>query len=141
VSDNSIMNPDFKTTRFFGMKSLSKQALITILENDNNIYRNFSRFGILHSKQYDFITKITFSQDEKNCVEGSKNDYEKNQALENLNTIQTYFNSWHQKIISGVELEPLKVKFVSREDSECALYNPDRYWDYKLENKLREIFD
>ena len=138
MSDDSIINPDFKTTRFFGMKSLSKQELITILENDNSIYRNFSRFGILHSKQYDFITKTTFSEDEKNCVEGIKNDYEKNQALENLNTIQTYFNSWHQKTI-GVELEPLK--FVSREDSECALYNPDRYWGYKLENKLREIFD
>lgn len=141
MSDDNIMNPNFKTSRFFGTKSLSQSELIEILESDNSIYRNFNRFGVIHSKQYNFITKITFSLDEKNCIEGSKNEDEKRQASENLALVQNYFNSRQLKNTSGVGLEPIKVLFASREDNECALYNPDRYWGQMLQNKLREIFD
>lgn len=140
MSNDNLQNPEFKTTIFFGMKSLTKQEILTVLEKDNFIYRDFKKYGIIDSKKYSFITKVTFSKDEKNCVEGAKDEDEKLQAIENLKIVQDYFNSLYPSIIDGVNINPLRVLFTSCKDNECVLYNPDRYTGCKLQMKFEEIF-
>ncbi len=134
MGEESI-NPNFKTTVFFGMKPLMKDEILNELDNDHSIYCTFKRYGIIHCKQYSFITKITFSPYEKNCVEGAKNEEEKIEASHNIKAVEDYFNSCQQE-----NDEPFKVDFAARKDNECALYNPNRFDYNTLQAKLREIF-
>jgi len=135
MGEDSI-NPNFKTSTFYGLKPLTKEEILTKLKDDHSIFRSFKRYGLIDCKQYPFINKITFSPDEKNCVEGAKSEEEKLQAKQNLNVIEDYFNSYKKE-----NDKPLLIEFVARDDNECALFNPDRYNYNTLQEKLKEIFD
>lgn len=75
------------------MKPLTEEEILEMLQSNRNIFLNFKRTGIIHSKDYCFITKVTFSEYEKNCVENSKTEEEKTQAKRNLKVVEDYFNS------------------------------------------------
>lgn len=128
MGEESI-NPDFMLSPFYNLKPLTKEEILKILENNNFIFRNFKQYGIIHSRQYPFITKITFSPHEKN-------EEEKSQAKENIKIIEDYFNSFGQD-----EIAPLRIDFAERKDNECALYNINRFNYNKIQEKLKEIFD
>lgn len=134
MGEESI-NPDFKTSTFFGMKSLTKEEILNKLENDHSIFRVFNRYGIINYKQYSFITKITFSPYEKNYIEGAKNEEEKIEAIQKIKVVEDYFNRCQQD-----NDNPIKVDFAARNDNECALYNASRFDYNTLQAKLREIF-
>lgn len=131
-----LINPNFKTSTFYGLQPLTKEEILAKLKNDYSIFRTFKRYGIIDCKQYSFITKITFSPYEKNCVEGEKNEEEKLQAKQNLKVVEDYFNSCQQE-----QIRPLKVNFAERNDNECAIYSSDRFDKDTLQAKLRKIFD
>ncbi|WP_053957350.1 hypothetical protein [Inediibacterium massiliense] len=130
------INPDFKTSRFYGMQSLTKEEILTKLRDEYFLSRTFKRYGIIDCRKYPFITKVTFSPEEKNCVEGIKNEEERLQAKQNLKIVEDYFNN----LVEDSD-KPLKVEFAARNDNECALYNPDRFTYDELQIKLRKIFD
>lgn len=134
VKESSI-NSDFKTSPFYGLKPLSKDEILIELEKNYDIYIVFKKYGNIDCKRYPFITKATFSTYEKNCIEGEKNEEEKLQARENLKIVEDYFNSRHSK-----HAEPLRVTFAERRDNECVLYNPDRFNNKSIQERLVEIF-
>lgn len=130
------INPDFKTSIFCGMKPLTEEGIINELKANSFIFRKFKSKGLIHSKDYSFITKVTFSDSEKNCVEGKKNKEEILQAEQNLKIVEDYFNNYEVN-----KMKKFKVRFVQRNDNECALYNPDRFNNkHSLQVKLEEIF-
>jgi hypothetical protein len=135
MGEDSV-NPDFKTTTYYHLEPLTEEEILSKLKDNFSIYREFKRFGIITSKQYFFINKITFSQYEKNCVEGKKSEDERLQANKNIKVVEHFFNSY-QKEQNNV----LRVAFAERNDNECALYNPDRFNESTLQNKLIEIFN
>jgi hypothetical protein len=134
VGQESI-NQEFKTTVYFGMKSLSEEEILKLLQSNRNIFLNFKRTGIIHSKNYSFITKVTFSEFEKNCVENSKTEVEKAQAMRNLKVVENYFNS-------QTSLNTYKLSFAERKDNECAIYNKIKYsTPTAIKQKFEEIFN
>lgn len=129
------INKDFKTTVYFGMQPLTEKEILKILQSNRNIFLSFKLTGIIHSKDYSFITKVTFSDHEKNCVENSKIDEEKAQAKKNLKVVEDHFNS--QSSSNTYELN-----FAERNDSECAIYNQNKYSSRdSIQRKLEEIFN
>ncbi len=129
------INKDFKTTVYYGKQPLTKEEILKILQSNRDIFLSFRRTGIIHSKEYSFITKVTFSEYEKNCVENSKTEVEKAQAKENLKMVEDYFNSQSSSIT-------YKLSFAQRNDSECAIYNSNKYSSRDLiQRKLEEIFN
>lgn len=129
-----VINKDFKTTVYFGMQTLTEEEILKILESNRNIFLNFKRTGIIHSKDYSFITKVTFSEHEKNSVENSKTEEEKAQAKRNLNVVEDYFNSQSSS-------NTYKLNFAERNDSECAIYNQNKYSSRdSILQKFEEIF-
>ncbi|MFA6808942.1 MAG: hypothetical protein WCR27_08110 [Eubacteriales bacterium] len=129
------INPDFKTTIYFGMKPLTEEEILNKLKSDRNIFLNFNRTEIIHSKDYSFITKVTFSEYDKNCVEGKKTEEEQAQAKKNLKVVEDYFNS--QLPSSSF---PYKLNFAERNDNECAIFNQNKYSTLAVQQKLEEIF-
>jgi hypothetical protein len=130
--DEQSFNPDFKTSIFSGIKSLTKEQVIDELEKNHYAYIAFKTKGIIDSKQFSFITKANFSEKERNAIDGAKNDSERLQAIENKKVVEDYF--------SNCNGSNLKVQFYSRRDNECILYNPSRINKEKLEKKFIEIF-
>ena len=129
-----FINPDFKITTYFGMKSLTEEEILNKLQSDRNIFLTFRRTGIIHSKDYSFITKVTFSDHEKNCVENSKTEEEKANAKRNLKVVEDYFNSQHPS-------NSYKLNFAKRSDSECAIFSQNKYsTPVVIQQKLVEIF-
>lgn len=130
------INPDFKTTIYFGMKPLTEEEILNKLRSDRNISLKFNRTGIIHSKDYSFITKVTFSEYDKNCVEGKKTDEEQIQAKKNLKVVEDYFNSQFPS-----NTTPYKLNFAERNDNECAIFNKNKYSTLAaVQQKLEEIF-
>lgn len=128
------INQDFKTTVYFGMKPLTEEEILKMLQSNRNIFLNFKRTGIIHSKDYSFITKVTFSEYEKNCVENSKTEEEKTQAKRNLKVVEDYFNSQSSNTY--------KLNFAEGKDSECAIYNQNKYsTPAAIKQKFEEIFN
>lgn len=129
-----FINPDFKTTTYFGMKSLTEEEILNKLQSNRNIFLTFKRTGIIHSKDYSFITKVTFSEHEKNCVENSKTEEEKAQAKRNLKVVENYFNSQSPS-------NSYKLNFAGISDSECAIFNQNKYrTPAAIQQNLEEIF-
>ncbi len=135
--EKDSISPNFKTSRFFGLKPLTEEEILIKLKSDYSIFRLFKRYGILDCKQFSFITKITFSPNEKNCIEGDKNEEEKLQAIHNLKVIEEYFNS----CAAQGQDKPLRVDFAARNDNECALFNPERFNYCTLQEQLKRIFN
>ena len=130
------INPDFKTTIYFGMKPLTEEEIFNKLQSDRNIFLNFKRTGIIHSKDYSFITKVTFSEHDKNCVEGKKTEEEQAQAKKNLKVVEEYFNSQLSS-----KTAPFKLNFAERKDNECAIFNQNKYSTPEAtQQKFEEIF-
>ena len=88
--DEKTYNHEFKLSNYFGKESLTEEEILNILESDYGICREFYRNGIITSKKYNFITKVTFSEYGKNCMEIKKDNectlYNMNRF--NCNTIQ-----------------------------------------------------
>lgn len=134
--DEKTFNKDFIMMPDWMRIPLSKEEIISILSNDYNIYREFRKVGLIDSRKYNFITKVTFGKNEKNQIDGLKNMNEVKEAEEKLRCVEEYFNN-----IYGEE-GYFKVEFASRKDDECALYNENRFTNYyKLNEELKRRFD
>ena len=128
------INTNFKTTTYFGMKPLTEEEILNKLQSDRNIFLNFKRKGIIDSKEYFFISKVTFSEHEKNCVENSKTEEEKAHAKRNLKVVEDYFNSQSTS-------NQYKLNFAERTDSECAIFNQNKFsTSAAIQQKFEEIF-
>lgn len=67
-------------------------------------------------------------------MEGSKTEEEKAQAKQNLKVVEDYFNSQSSS-------NPYKLNFAERNDSECAIFNQNKYSSpAAIQQKLEEIF-
>lgn len=131
--DEKTFNHDFKASTQMGQLSLTKEQIIDKLEkNMPFILNKFKRYGIITCKDYDFITKMTFSDYDWNSCDGEKNDEEKQQAIKNREVVANYFN--------GRSGRDLKVGFAADGDLRCALYNPDRHNEDSIRTKFYEIF-
>lgn len=132
------INPNFKTTAYFGMKSLTKDEILKLLESNRLIFNEFKNKGILASTkfEYSFITKITFSPFEKNCVEGNKNQEDRVQAEANIKLVEDYFNQYRNKI-----LEPYRIAFASNNnnDGKCVLYDINRFNATRLTDYMNSM--
>lgn len=133
--DEKTYNHEFKLSSYFGKESLKEEEILNILKSDYGICREFHRSGIITSKKYSFITKVTFSEYEKNCMESTKDENEILQAKRNVKIVEDYFN----KCLSSNEAK-VHVNFAERKDNECALYNMNRFNYNTIQDKLEEIF-
>ena len=146
MDKDSIINPEFATSVYYGEKPLTEAELKAILEKDCAIYQRFKRNGYIHSKEFSFITYATFSPDINSEIEGkwdgNKAPEQSQQAKKMLKIIEDYFNSIYIDKSDEVKksLEPLKVDFIGRHDNECALYNSNRYTFNKINPILINIF-
>lgn len=64
---------------------------------------------------------------------GAKTPYQKSQAAKMCKIVEDYFNSFDTK-------KSIQVIFISRSDSECALYDGSRFNYNEINQKLVEAF-
>lgn len=128
-------NQNFRLSSYYGMEALAENEISDLLKNDYSIFRTFERLGIIHSRQFSFINKITFSPYDKNSMEGGKNREEIIKAKQKIQLIEDYFNNLNPRTI-----RPIKIEFVARKDNECALYDSNRFDNNSSVEKFNEIF-
>lgn len=137
LENNDLINPHFATSTYYGKQSLTENELISKLEGDYSIYRKFTVYGYIISKEFSFITRSTFDEIKISELDyryhGAKMPNQKEQAIKMCKVVEDYFNAFDPK-------KPVKVVFISRSDSECALYDKNRFDYDTINNKLIEAF-
>lgn len=117
--------------------SLTEEQLKRKLENDYSIFRKFDRNGYITNVDYSFITRSTFDDEDISISDGkrhgSKTEEQRNQAKKMCQIVEDYLNSNEPR-------EPVKVSFIYRRDTECALYNANRFNYDKINSILMEYF-
>lgn len=117
--------------------SLTEDQLKRKLEKDYSIFRKFDIKGYITSADYSFITRSTFDEEDISILDGkrhgSKTDEQRNQAKKMCQIVEDYLNSYEPR-------EPIKVSFIYRRDTECALYNANRFSYDKINAILMEYF-
>lgn len=137
-NSDSIINPDFVTSTYYGKQPLTENELMSKLKSDYTIYRKFIKFGYITSKEFSFINCSTFDAIIMSELDykyyGAKTTNEIEQSIKMCKLVEDYFNSFDSTKV-------IKVVFISRSDSECALYDKNRFDDYnEINNKLIEAF-
>ena len=137
LESNNLINPDFATSTYYGKQSLTENELMSKLEGDYSIYRKFIVDGYIISREFSFITRSTFDEIKISELDyryhGAKTLNQKEQATKMCKVVEDYFNSFDPK-------KSVKVVFISRSDSECALYDKSRFDYDEIKNKLIEAF-
>ncbi len=137
LKSDDLINPDFATSTYYGKQPLTEIELISKLEGNNTMYRKFIAGGYIISKEFSFITRSTFDEmiiselDYK--YHGAKTPDQKEKAIKMCKIVEDYFNSFGPK-------KTIKVAFISRSDSECALYDKNRFDYNEINQKLIEAF-
>lgn len=132
IDSQDLINPDFATSTYYGGHSLTEDELLSRLRSDYTIYRKFAKYGYIISKEFSFITRATFDEMKISELDykyhGAKTPAQKSQAAKMCKIVEDYFNSFDTK-------KSIQVVFISRSDSECALYDgssmptaPNRRW-------------
>jgi len=137
IESDVLINPDFATSTYYGKQPLTENELMSKLKNNHAIYRKFIRYGYIISREFSFITRSTFDEikvSELDCkYHGVKTPEQKEQAIKMRKIVESYFNSINPE-------NPVEVAFASRSDSECALYDENRFDHDKINSKLIEAF-
>lgn len=137
IESQDIINPDFATSTYYGKHSLTENELISKLESDYTIYRRFAKYGYIISREFSFITRATFDEIKISELDykyhGAKTPSQKSQAAKMCKIVEDYFNSFDTK-------KSIQVIFISRSDSECALYDGSRFDYNEIKQKLIEAF-
>lgn len=118
MDKESIINPDFATSTYYGKQPLTEMQLKQILDHDHLIFNVFKRKGYICSDQFSFVTKSTFGVKKNSCLEFDKTELEIDKAKKMLQIVEEYFNSLSENAIT--------LSFAEREDNECALYDVNR---------------
>lgn len=137
INSQDLINPDFATSTYYGGQSLTEDELLAKLKNDYTIYRKFKRYGYIISKEFSFITRATFDEIQISELDykyhGAKTAAQKSQATKMCKIVEDYFNSLDAE-------KSIKIVFISRSDSECALYDESRFDYNEINEKLMEAF-
>ncbi|MEY8237904.1 hypothetical protein AALA36_19710 [Lachnospiraceae bacterium 66-29] len=137
IDSQDLINPDFATSTYYGGHSLTEDELLSRLRSDYTIYRKFAKYGYIISKEFSFITCATFDEMKISELDykyhGAKTPAQKSQATKMCKIVEDYFNSFDTK-------KSIQVVFISRSDSECALYDGSRFDYNEINKKLIEVF-
>lgn len=137
IESQDIINPDFATSTYYGEHSLTEDELMSKLKSDYTIYRRFAKYGYIISREFSFITRATFDEIKISELDykyhGAKTPSQKSQAAKMCKIVEDYFNSFDTK-------KSIQVIFISRSDSECALYDGSRFDYNEINQKLIEAF-
>ena len=137
IDSQDLINPDFATSTYYGGHSLTEDELLSRLRSDYTIYRKFAKYGYIISKEFSFITRATFDEMKISELDykyhGAKTPAQKSQAAKMCKIVEDYFNSFDTK-------KSIQVVFISRSDSECALYDRSRFDYNEINKKLIEVF-
>lgn len=137
IDSQDLINPDFATSTYYGGHSLTEDELLSRLRSDYTIYRKFAKYGYIISKEFSFITRATFDEMKISELDykyhGAKTPAQKSQAAKMCKIVEDYFNSFGTK-------KSIQVVFISRSDSECALYDRSRFDYNEINKKLIEVF-
>lgn len=137
IDSADLIDPDFATSIYYGGQSLTENELISKLKNNRNIYRKFKTYGYIISKEFSFITRATFDEMKISELDykyhGAKTPEQKEQAVVMCKIVEDYFNSLNTN-------KSIKVVFISRSDSECSLYDGNRFSYDEINKKLIEEF-
>jgi len=141
IEKETLIDPNFATSTFYGKPSLTEDELVSIMKRDSEdysspIYRKFIKNGFITSRDFPFITCATFSDDIVSELDykyhGVKTQEQKEEALKNQKIVEDYINT--------LAADFVKIAFAYRKDSECALYDTKRYNFDKVNTKLQEVF-
>jgi len=120
------INKEFVTSVEDGKPTLNRSEILKELTNNYFIILDLKRDGAIGNKKYLFITKNTFSP-------FVKDNKKRIIAEENLKVVEDYINS--------NQCTKMKIRFAEGANNKLALYDYNKFNDeYKLQNKLREIF-
>lgn len=137
IESQDIINPDFATSTYYRGHSLTEDELLSKLKSDYTIYRRFAKYGYIISREFSFITRATFDEIKISELDykyhGAKTPSQKSQAAKMCKIVEDYFNSFDIK-------KSIQVIFISRSDSECALYDGSRFDYNEINQKLIEAF-
>jgi len=137
LKSDDLINPDFATSTYYGKQPLTEIELMSKLEGDNTIYRKFMAVGYIISKEFSFITCSTFDEIKISELDyryhGAKTPDQKEKAVKMCKMVEDYFNSFDHK-------KSVKVAFIYRSDSECALYDENRFNYDEINKKLIAAF-
>lgn len=137
LESQDLINPDFATSTYYGGHSLTEDELLFKLKSDHTIYRKFAKYGYIISREFSFITRATFDEIKISELDykyhGAKTPAQKSQATKMCKIVEDYFNSFDAK-------KSIQVVFISRNDSECALYDGSRFGYNEINKKLIEVF-
>lgn len=138
IDSQDLIDPDFATSTYYGGHSLTEEELLSKLEKDYTVYRKFMKYGFIISREFSFITRATFDEIKISELDykyhGAKTSVQKNQAIKMCKIVEDYFNSFD----TG---KTIKVIFISRSDSECALFDGNRFDYNTINRKLIEAFE
>jgi hypothetical protein len=137
IESQDLINPDFATSTYYGGHSLSEDELMSKLKSDYTIYRKFTKYGYIISREFSFITRATFDEIKISELDykyhGTKTPTQKSQATKMCKIVEDYLNSFDTK-------KTVEIVFISRNDSECALYDKRRFDYDEINKKLIEMF-
>lgn len=127
---NDAINPDFKTSIHSDDPIMDAEQIIELIENSRLVLR--FRMGYVTSREFTFITKANFDIERRSEVVEKKSPEERMKTQENIDVVQKYLCEAIGKDIN--------LKFISRHDSECALYDENRFSFDRINEKMKDYF-